>query len=216
MSELILPDNSEFGEALDSSLLGFPVDDPETIVPDVGEGPEPALAILELEAEPLGVSASGLSAEHRAAAKSASVAAARVALEKRDRVHYTQDARRWDGIDNGRFARRGDFPRYADCSAFTTWCTYQGVRFYNLRDVVNGQNWLAGYTGTQLTHGKRVVHVSNLERGDFVLYGRPGSTGAHVALYVGGGLVISHGSEGGPYLLPYDYRSDVMQFRRYI
>jgi hypothetical protein len=29
-------------------------------------------------------------------------------------------------------------------------------------------------------------------------------------------MVVSHGSEEGPFFIRYDYRSDVMQFRRYI
>jgi hypothetical protein len=29
-------------------------------------------------------------------------------------------------------------------------------------------------------------------------------------------MVISHGSEGGPYFLPYNYRSDIQSIRRYI
>jgi len=30
----------------------------------------------------------------------------------------------------------------------------------------------------------------------------------HVAMYVGGGKVFSHCGEGGPYILPIDYRPD--------
>jgi hypothetical protein len=29
-------------------------------------------------------------------------------------------------------------------------------------------------------------------------------------------MVVSHGSEAAPFFVKYDYRSDVMQFRRYI
>jgi hypothetical protein len=71
-----------------------------------------------------------------------------------------------------------------------------------------------------LNHGKRVVHLSNVIRGDCVLYGRPGSTGAHTAIIVGRlkgtPMVVSHGSEAGPFYLPYNYRSDIMSIRRYI
>ena len=78
---------------------------------------------------------------------------------------------------------------------------------------VNGAGWAAGYTGTQAMHG-RVVSLDALEVGDLVFYGRAWPYG-HVAGYVGGGKVISHGSEGGPYLLPVRYRSDVSHARRY-
>lgn len=161
-------------------------------------------------------SVSGLSEAHRTAARNAAVGAAMVALDKRDRVHYTQGPQRWDGIDNHRYARRGDFPRFADCSSFVTWCIYQGVRFYDLRDTVNGANWKAGFTGTILNHGKTVVHRESVRKADLVVYGAAGSTGRHVAICVGGGMVISHGSEGGPYFLPIDYRGDVQRISRHI
>jgi cell wall-associated NlpC family hydrolase len=201
--------------ALDVDLLDVEPDDPDAIAPDEGESPQLGVRTA-LTATASRASVSGLSDEHRTAARHAAVAAAVLALRQRDRVHYTQGPARWDGIANHRFARRGDFPRYADCSAFVTWCTYQGVRFYQLRDVVNGADWKAGYTGTMLSHGKAVQHAENYAYADAVLYGRPGTTGAHTALYVGGGMVISHGSEGGPYLLPIDYRPDRLAVHRYI
>lgn len=204
-----------WGAQLDVDLRDVEPDNPHAIAPDEGEGPGLA-ARVHAAIAPRSVSASGLSDEHRAAARHAATAAAILALHRRDRIHYTEGPARWDGIANHRYARRGDFPRYADCSAFVTWCTYQGVRFYDLRDVVNGADWHAGFTGTMLTHGKRVVHDADLQLADAILYGQPGSTGAHTALYVGGGMVISHGSEPGPFFLPIDYRPDRLQARRYI
>lgn len=162
-------------------------------------------------------SVSGLSAAHRNAAKHAVVQAAYLGLHHAPELHYTQGARRWEGIDKKLVAARGQYPRYADCSAFATWCLWNGLYvLYGCSDVVNGQRWQAGYTGTQHEHGKRVVHEKNRQWGDLALYGDPyGSTG-HVAVYVGGGKVISHGSEGGPYYLPINYRADLREVRRYI
>lgn len=95
-----------------------------------------------------------------------------------------------------------------------TWCLWNALNVtYGHSDSVNGTQWRAGYTGTLLTHGERVW--GPLLVGDPVIYGR-GFPGHHVAIYVGNGRVISHGSEAGPLLLPVHYRSDVMQVRRYI
>jgi len=53
-----------------------------------------------------------------------------------------------------------------------------------------------------------------------VIYGN-GGTGEHTAIVVGKDahgtpMVVSHGSEAGPFYLRYNYRNDVMGFRRYI
>ena len=40
-------------------------------------------------------------------------------------------------------------------------------------------------------------------------------TGAHVAIVIGKNKIVSHGSEGGPYVLRPDYRADISQVRRY-
>jgi hypothetical protein len=66
-----------------------------------------------------------------------------------------------------------------------------------------------------LDHGISVLGKS-LERCDVVYYGVKGTTGKHEALYVGGGMVISNGSEPGPFKLPIRYRDDLMDIRRYI
>ena len=73
-----------------------------------------------------------------------------------------------------------------------------------------------GYGGSGNEHGKRVVHRSNVQGGDLALYGDPTGRTGHVAVCVGGGKVISFGSEPGPFLLPIDYRSDLREIRRYI
>lgn len=149
----------------------------------------------------------------RREARRKTVRAAFVALENRERIHYTQGPRRWEGINLHKRAYRGEYPRYADCSAFATWCLWDGTLLHKPHDFVNGAQWRAGYTGTQVQHGKR-VEMDDLLPGDLVFYGG-GSIPAHVAVYVGKGRVISHGSEAGPYLLPVRYR-EVNQARRYI
>lgn len=161
-------------------------------------------------------SVSGLSAAHRAKARQLTGQAARVGLDHAPELHYTQGASRWQGIDLRRKAWKGQYPTYADCSSFATWCLWNGLSHYGVRDTVNGLFWKAGYTGTMLAHGKVVVHEENILVGDLALYGIPGTTGKHVAICIGGGKVISHGSEGGPYLLPIRYRSDLICVRRYI
>jgi cell wall-associated NlpC family hydrolase len=93
---------------------------------------------------------------------------------------------------------------------------------FKVKDVVNGADWRAGYTGTMLNHGRVVEKVADMRRGDAVIYGN-GSPGKHTAIIVGrkGGsrgtpMVVSHGSEGGPYYVAWNYRSDIMSVRRYI
>jgi hypothetical protein len=164
-------------------------------------------------------SVSGLSKAHRLEARSRATAAAWLAYNKRRYVHYTQSASRWEGIDKKLNAKRGQYPKHADCSSLATWCLWNGLYLpFHVRDTVNGAKWKAGYTGTMLKHGKEVEHLENVLRGDCVIYG--GGTGKHTAIIVGvkngKPMVISHGSEGGPYYLAYDYRSDVNEIRRFI
>lgn len=160
-------------------------------------------------------SASGLSRLHRIKARDLAVRAAVLGLKNTRAIHYTQGALRWQGIDKNLKAYKGQWPNYADCSAFVTWCIWNGLSHYGVRDLVNGQHWLAGWTGTMIQHGKVVVHSRNLKRGDAIIYGDPYGRTGHTALYIGGGLVISHGSEAGPMKLTWNYRP-VTACRRYI
>jgi cell wall-associated NlpC family hydrolase len=160
------------------------------------------------------MSVSGLSRAHQRRVRNRVVEAAELALRHRVVVHYTQGARRWEGIARKLHAHRGQYPHYADCSAFATWCLWNGLHvLYGVRDVVNHAGWKGGFTGTMLNGGVRVHGRRRV--GDLILYGG-GPNAEHVAVYVGGGMVISHGSEGGPYKLPVNYRSDVRETRRYI
>jgi cell wall-associated NlpC family hydrolase len=165
-------------------------------------------------------SVSGLTREQRIRARDRTVQAAVLAYHHAPEVHYTQGTERWEGIADDRNARLGEFPTQADCSSFATWCLWNGLHLgFSLGDNVNGEDWAAGYTGTMLSHGKQVRQVSNVQRGDLVLYGT-GFPGEHVTVVVamkaGVPMVISHGSEPGPFHLKYNYRPDILQIRRYI
>jgi cell wall-associated NlpC family hydrolase len=194
----------------------LPIDDPATISPDEGDIGHDATdaAVSEPVAEAHMLRAA-LTPGQLAQERQFAVQAAQVALAHRAAVHYTQNAsQRWDGIDHGLLGMQGHYPRYADCSSFVTWCLWNGMRIHHQPDTVNGTNWRSGYTGTQLRHGTQVAE-RNVLPGDLAFYGS-GFPGKHVAICIGHGLVISHGSEAGPLQLPLHYRSDFMQIRRYI
>lgn len=126
---------------------------------------------------------------------------------------YTQGSARWDGIDHHRRSYRGEYPRASDCSSSTTWMLWDATRRYDCEDFLNGTRWQSGYTGTQQNHGRRVTGRKMI--GDLVFYGdQGGGVAEHVAVYVGGGLVISHGGPG-VHLLAWDYRP-VNEVRRYV
>jgi cell wall-associated NlpC family hydrolase len=129
-------------------------------------------------------------------------------------VHYTQGGMRWQGIRNGLKSNQGHFPNYADCSSLYTWALWNAFTHFGWGDTVNGVWWSGGYTGTLLSHGTH-VSASQLLPGDAVIYGR-GWPGSHVSMYVGNGMCISHGSEAGPFYLRYNYRGDIIGYRRYI
>jgi hypothetical protein len=163
---------------------------------------------------------SGLDRDQRAEARRATVRAALAGLDNISMIHYTQGPDRWDGIGNNRVAAKGKVPHHSDCSSFATWCLWNGLNLgFGVGDVVNGLDWSAGYTGTMLQNGKQVRRVENVRQGDCALYGTkwPGS---HVAIVVGRQdgvpMVVSHGSEEGPFFIRYDYRPDVLEIRRYI
>ena len=87
-------------------------------------------------------SVSGLSAHHRQQAKARTVQAATLGLHNAARLHYTQDGRRWRGIDAHKVAARGQYPTQADCSSFATWCLWNGLFVpFGVRDTVNGARW---------------------------------------------------------------------------
>jgi hypothetical protein len=164
---------------------------------------------------------SGLNGREKIKARSLTAHAMDLGLKRAPAIHYTQNGRRWDGIRLLLKAWKGKFPHYADCSAFVTWCLWNGLDHYSIGDIVNGQKWAGGYTGTLLEHGFEIHKWRHCRRGDVVIYGN-GGTGKHTAIVrrlhpiTRKPYVVSHGSESAPYYLPIDYRSDIMCVRRYI
>lgn len=138
-------------------------------------------------------------------------------VARRDFMRYTQGPERWEGIHSHVRSFRGDVPHYADCSAFATWVLWDATLRFKPRDFVNGTAWRSGHTGTLVKKGRR-VDPDRLRPLDLVFYGDEGWRPQHVAVYVGGGQVVSFGSDAGPFLLPVRYRSDVHMWapRRYV
>jgi hypothetical protein len=160
---------------------------------------------------------SGLSDRHAAEARRVIVAGARLLIAHAGEVHYTQDAfQRWEGIRRELRVGAGQFPKHGDCSSTHSWLLWNALTHVGVEhDLVNGLAWRAGYTGTIATHGKQVHNVRNAKVGDAVLYGARWPF-EHVATYLGGGIVFSHGSDAGPFLLRIDYRPDRAMLRRSI
>lgn len=130
-------------------------------------------------------------------------------VNRRGAIHYTQGPMRMQGVRQK--LHPPQYPRWEDCSSMATWFTYvAGV------PDPNGLGYDGfGYTGTQILHGVEVTR-SDAKVGDLVFYGRARNAISHVAMYVGNGMVVSHGSEGGPYYIPIRYRTDMQMIRRYI
>ena len=101
-------------------------------------------------------------------------------------------------------------PPATDCSGYVTWVLYQAgvgpsVGYY-------GRGSPVGWTGTLGSQGIAVKFNGPLHIGDLVFYGG-GFPFGHVAIYIGHGLVSSHGSPGIR-IVPYGYRP-VSAIRRY-
>lgn len=160
---------------------------------------------------------SGLSDVHAAEARRVILLGVRLLMADPAGVHYTQDAvQRWEGIAHELRIAERDYPRHGDCSSTHSWLLWNALTHVGVdRDLVNGAAWKGGYTGTIASHGKPVHDVRSAKVGDAVLYG-PAPTFEHVATYIGGGRVFSHGSERGPFLLGVDYRPDRHMIRRHI
>jgi hypothetical protein len=166
------------------------------------------------------MSSLGLSLDERKHARQLAVNAAKLLFHHAPAVHYTMAAApRWEGMTQKKLAWKGEFPTHADCSSAVTWFMWQVGHHFGLPDFANSENWNGGFTGTLAQHGKRVTDGKYL-LGDVALYG-PGPNHTHTALIVsvngnGEPKVISHGSEGGPFLLDLHYRNDLAQVRRLI
>ena len=122
-------------------------------------------------------------------------------------VHYTQSAKRMTIVRKRLIPPFGKNVIYEDCSSAVTGLYYMAGLHDPNELHFNG----TGYTGTLCLHGKR---VRTPRRGDLVFYG-PARPWNHVAIYYGLDGVWSHGHEGGPVLVPINYRSDRGEIRRY-
>jgi hypothetical protein len=163
-----------------------------------------------------GASYSGLSAEHRSQAKHIVTVYAHELLTRINDVHYTQDAvERWSGI-NDRKNQSDLFPFSGDCSSTATFMLWRALEHVHpgIADIINGEEFRGGYTGTIADHGKVVHHDANLQVGDLLLYG-PAPTFEHVTVSMGGRICFSHGGEAGPFLLDIDYRPDRAVTKRF-
>ena len=153
-------------------------------------------------------------------ARERAVRAAMLGFQHRDVIHYSQHPDRWEGIARGLRSHKGEFPRHADCSSFATWCLWDALGGPAAGpDIVNGDHWRAGFTGTQVSHGHEVP-AGRAQPGDLVFYGHSRSRINHVTIVVAPGRVVSHGQESGPLLLPINYSrgnlGGVQFVRRYL
>jgi hypothetical protein len=169
-------------------------------------------------------SVSGLNKIQRGRARDRVVQAALLAVSRSPEIAYTQDlVDRWDGMRNRRNSFRGEIPTGADCSSFATWCLWNALHsHFHLDDIVNGEDWDRGFTGSMRLHGRVVEQASNVCRGDCVHYDAapPTFNFEHVTIVVGRNedgelMVASHGGDSGPLVTPHDYRP-VAHIRRYI
>lgn len=124
-------------------------------------------------------------------------------------IHYTMGPLRMQGVRQ--HIHPPDYPVWEDCSSMDTWINYVAGAVDPNGFGYNG----LGFTGTMIRHGVE-VSIGEAKVADLVFYGRARNAISHVAIYVGNSMVVSHGSEGGPYYLPWNYRSDMRMVRRYI
>lgn len=125
--------------------------------------------------------------------------AANLGVTEHGRMVYSEGANRWSGIVNACRSIKGQVPPACDCSSFATWCYWDATRWLNLQDIVNGERWQAGYTGTMVGHG-RPIPVRDAALGDLIFYGSV-SLPYHVAIFAGTGMVVSMGRQGAPELV---------------
>lgn len=214
------PDIGDGGQAMGRALLG-PTSEiivPELLVPTVEEY-ESLLTQDLATAEAQAVQAAAaprLTGPQIVKQRDMVMQACALGVAHSSSIHYTEGNLRWTWHNpHIHLAWRGQYVLWYDCSAFSHYALFNAKHHYPPgHDNVSNSNWTGGYTGSMIHNGLR-VH-SNLQRGDQVLYGNPlGATG-HVATYIGGGWVISHGSEIGPIKVSMHYRSDIYGFWRYI
>lgn len=129
------------------------------------------------------------------------------------KVHYTQSSRRMTIVRKRLIPPFGATVIYEDCSSAVTGLYFMA----GLHDPNDLHYSGYGYTGTLCQNGKKIVSAARV--GDLVFYGSGGPPWKHVAIVYsladGQVKVWSHGHEGGPEILPINYRSDTRQVRRY-
>jgi cell wall-associated NlpC family hydrolase len=124
-------------------------------------------------------------------------------VQQTDPYNYEQIRPIPDGLFSGA-AHRG-----IDCSSFVT-LVYKDAGASDPNGF--GYNG-SGYTGTLAARG---TWVFTPEPGDLVFYGGTKAVPGHVGVYVGGGMVIEIGSDKGILKVAYNYRSDIVGYKRYL
>lgn len=167
---------------------------------------------------------SRLNDSDRAIARRLFIKGVEVLMSHPAQLHYSQDMTlRWEGIRDrivpwtasGKL--NGKYPKHGDCSStgeYLMWLAF--AHHFHLADLLSAEAWKAGWTGSLVQHGKPVHDWSKLKVGDAVFYGPSIDETEHVTWSIGGRRVFSHGSEAGPFLLDFEYRSDIVAIRRYI
>lgn len=114
------------------------------------------------------------------------------------------------GSERGYFPAWPRIPPATDCSGMSTWVLYEAgagatIGYY-------GPGSPVGWTGTLRYQGRHISTTDTryLYPGDLIFYHGWG----HVAVYIGGGLVVSHGTVG-VHIESYRY-STIDEIRRYI
>jgi hypothetical protein len=135
-------------------------------------------------------------------------AAMDVYFNRRHETYSEEPVPRWVGIADR--VCPPAVPKTSDCSSTVTWVYW--TAFGNGTDFLNNWDWVNGWTGSLKLYGRQVnATVADLEIGDLCFYYHPMH---HVAIYVGGGRVVSHGMDPvGHY--PWDY-APVDYCRRYL
>jgi hypothetical protein len=127
----------------------------------------------------------------------------------RDRMHYTQTARRMSIVRWRIRSIPWEGHLYEDCSSFATGLYFEA----GLPDPNHLGYSGYGFTGTLAAHG---THTVNLQKGDLNFYGW--APYRHVTITVGtsGSRCVSMGGESGPLLERVRYRGDYNHSRSYL
>lgn len=155
------------------------------------------------------------------------------ARKESDTFYSQQWLERWYGINHK--VKYPGRPKSGDCSGFTgawiPWASRVAVRGAPGVDVMNGQSWKAGYTGTMIEHGaqhRETTRTTHWHPGrTHCFYGELHGSVTHTAIFVGDvwleagtrwngkilkrrlfvhDAVVSHGRTAGPEVWPFNYR----------